>query len=64
MEEAQVNLVEAKKLARVASTADGGCSSCVNGIIGELNKEFPAFEWSYDESKDYTPEAVNVKARK
>lgn len=36
---------EAIKIARIIGTADNACSSCVGGLVGYLNDEFPEFKF-------------------
>lgn len=36
---------EAVKICRVAQWADGGCSSCVTGIMEDLVEAFPEMDW-------------------
>lgn len=35
----------ATKVALVASTADGGCSTCVHGLRDHLRDTLPSFDW-------------------
>ncbi len=42
-----MTLDEAKAVAAIASTADGGCSTCVEMLMEKLQAQFPAFEWTY-----------------
>ena len=37
--------VEARMIAAVASTADGGCTTCAMGLADELSRLFPGFDW-------------------
>lgn len=32
-----MTLTEARKIARIAATVDGGCDTCVNDLINQLN---------------------------
>jgi len=36
---------EAKKIAGIIATANGGCSCCVSRLCDILNDEFPEFNW-------------------
>ena len=36
---------EAQIIAKIAATADGGCSVCVRGIAGYLMHFFPEHDW-------------------
>lgn len=36
---------EAKKIAAIVATADGGCSECVKDLCLRLNEAFPEFVW-------------------
>lgn len=40
-----MDLAEAKLIADIVGTADGGCPCCVDDLVGHLNKSFPAFRW-------------------
>ncbi len=40
-----MTLNEARKVARIASTADGGCSACVGELFELLGEAFPEFVW-------------------
>lgn len=42
-----MTLDEAREVGRIASTADGGCSTCVQGLAEMLQKSFPQFTWAY-----------------
>lgn len=42
-----MTLEEAQAIGRIASTADGGCSVCVESLAERLQKQFPQFEWTY-----------------
>lgn len=53
-----MTLDEAKKVAAICSTADGGCGYCVNELQEELQAVFPEFNWTYtekDETSFYNP---------
>lgn len=41
-----MTLDEARKIAAVAGTADGGCWDCVDRLVECLNETFPEFEWA------------------
>ena len=36
---------EAKKIAEIVSTADGGCIECVDDLCAQLREAFPQFVW-------------------
>lgn len=38
---------EARKIATIASTADGGCCYCVDDLRQQLQAVFPEFRWEY-----------------
>lgn len=40
-----MTLDEAKLVAKVCATADGGCSVCVGNLAEKLNIVFPEFVW-------------------
>lgn len=42
-----MTLDEAKAVGRIASTADGGCSTCVRSLTEMLAAQFPQFTWTY-----------------
>lgn len=55
-----MTLEEAKKVAAIAATADGGCQYCVEDMFDQLNENFPEFEWdSYNENM----ELVKIKQK-
>lgn len=56
----KVTFEEAKKVARIAGKADGGCANCVRHLVEELNKEFPEFVWDAPEDAEYTDHNVTV----
>lgn len=37
---------EARKIAKICETADGGCSVCVESLRVLLQNNFPQFTWS------------------
>jgi hypothetical protein len=39
-----MTLEEAEKIAKIISTADGGCSNCVIEMTEEWNKVFPEYK--------------------
>lgn len=45
-----MTLEEAQKIARVAETADDGCTSCVPALCEELNKADLGFRFWYHEA--------------
>ena len=49
-----MTLEEAKKMAAIAMTADGGCVGCVTDMFNRLQKTFPEFTWKYTPS-DFDP---------
>jgi hypothetical protein len=44
-----MTLDEAKKVAAVCETADGGCSHCISSLCYYLQEDFPEFVWEYRE---------------
>ena len=59
-----MTLEEAKKIAAIVETADGGCTHCVASLVDSLNGDFPEFEWGTDDSKSYEAGYVTVSAKK
>lgn len=53
-----MTLEDANKIGKVVSRADGGCSHCVEELVGYLNRDFPEFTW---EISGYTGSYPNVK---
>lgn len=51
-----MTLEEAKKIAAIADTADGGCEVCVRNLIEQLQETFPEFSWIIP--ADYEPTEV------
>jgi hypothetical protein len=41
-----MDLAEAKLIADIVGTADGGCPGCVDGLVDQLNDAFPGLRWS------------------
>jgi hypothetical protein len=41
-----MDIDEARRVARIVKTADGGCPSCVGALFEKLAKEFPQFSWA------------------
>lgn len=37
---------EARKIAEIAVTVDGGCFVCVGGLLTDLQVSFPEFDWA------------------
>lgn len=56
-----MTLEEAEKVARVAETADGGCSHCVSGMAEELQEAFPEFIWEFHEEEKRYIYHIRVK---
>jgi len=48
---------EAKKVAEIASCADGGCPSCVKEQCEMLTDSFPEFTWTFVYGEGITVEA-------
>ena len=40
-----MTLDEAKKVARIVETAEGGCAGCMNEATAELNATFTEYTW-------------------
>jgi hypothetical protein len=36
---------QARRIAHILSTADGGCSYCVSDLCGEMATAFPGHDW-------------------
>lgn len=47
-----MTLDEAKKIALIARTADGGCPGCVMSLAQALEAAFPQFVWEFVEDWD------------
>lgn len=45
---------EIQKIADICSTADGGCSTCAQGLMAKLAEGFPQFAFRYG------PETITV----
>ena len=43
---------EARKVAAIAETADGGCCVCVRSLAEELQETFPEFTWTFEEEEE------------
>lgn len=43
-----MTLDDAKKIAAIIETADGGCPSCVHKQLEKVREAFPRFYWEYD----------------
>lgn len=48
-----MTLEEAKKIASIVETAEGGCGGCINEAVKELNNKFPEYVWSVKEIKTF-----------
>jgi hypothetical protein len=57
-----LTLEEAKIIARIAGTADSGCTTCVRGLAKRLQKEFPQFNWTAHKQSafEYMDEDGNI----
>jgi hypothetical protein len=42
-----MTLDEAKKVAAICETADGGCGHCIRDLCNHLQADFPEFAWEY-----------------
>lgn len=63
-----MTLDEARRVAKIIGTADGGCSVCVGNLVDKMNSEFPEFEWTdgergQDDEDGESFRAVDVKPR-
>lgn len=47
-----MTLEEAKAIAAIVQTADGGCPSCVGSLTDGLAEAFPQFVWTAREKTD------------
>lgn len=47
-----MTLDEARKVAAICSTADGGCGNCVQNLQEILQSMFPEFSWVYTEQDE------------
>lgn len=54
-----MTLDEANKLARVAASADGGCSVCVKAICEELSNAGLGYVWTAHNEKKWPDENLN-----
>lgn len=48
-----MNIAEAKKVAAIVATAEGGCGGCCEQATADLNKQFPDFKWKLVEVKGF-----------
>jgi hypothetical protein len=48
-----MTLEEAKKLASIFETADGGCPSCIRDICRQANEAELGFKFAFDEDEDH-----------
>jgi len=51
-----MTIEEAKKVAEICITADGGCCYCTKDLFEQLNDKFPEFKWAIVDSYDGTYE--------
>ena len=67
-----MTLDEARKIAEIAATADGGCHGCVSALVEQLQEDFPEFVWTHNPNgnsrdsygrEDKPPRAVTVDPR-
>lgn len=58
-----MELKEARRVAKIVETAEGGCGGCINEAARELNKQFPAFDWTVVNIKGFHA-SIDVKRRK
>lgn len=42
-----MTLEEAKKIAAIIDTADGGCPACVRDLARKFGEEFPEIAWRF-----------------
>jgi hypothetical protein len=54
-----MTLEEAKIIASIVETADGGCSVCVGSLVDMLNEQLPQFKWTYP--VDYMDVTVELR---
>ena len=52
---------EAKELAAISVTIDGGCSHCVKAFVQLLNDKFSEFEWKTVDLEKHPYIAVAVR---
>lgn len=51
-----MTLTEAKIIAAILVTADGGCMECVGSLFEQMNEAFPEFKWEvFQEKGSYYP---------
>lgn len=59
-----MTLEDAQKLCPIIAMIDGGCGNCIDGVIADLHRAFPQFEWSFDdESAKPMRETVTVREK-
>ena len=46
-----MTLEEARKVAAIIVTADGGCGTCVESLTELMDEAFPEYTWEFDEKK-------------
>lgn len=47
-----MTLAEAKQIAAILETADGGCETCARGLAEKMQAAFPEFKWHIGYSDD------------
>ena len=57
-----MTLDEARDVAGIVETAEGGCGGCVNEAVAALNAKFPAFLWATVQHEGYAA-SVGVERR-
>ena len=57
-----MTIEEAKKIAATCSTADGGCSYCIDSLREFLQNDFPEFLWTMNEDQEIDVDVNEVKA--
>ena len=60
-----ISLADARKIARIVETAEGGCKGCMAEAVRSLNLEFPDYNWTVLEHAKYMRSIeVDIKTAK
>ncbi len=59
-----MTLEEARKIAAIAGTVDGGCAGCCEDVVERLNSAFPEFAWTVLDDFYERPENERVLAER
>jgi hypothetical protein len=56
---------DAERLCPIIGKIDGGCTTCIDRFIEEINEAFPEFVWSCDEGdRDWFSRMATVEVRR